>query len=659
MPPLVSMHTPQVMFSLRRLIDHAIFHIKSKSKRNSLPLNLEIILGNLEKLMPQHDRERRMYMIMEPVHSPSNLDASLHNFSRTALIAMVLLSTLFLHACSAGDTISANSGDTGTAPPPSGGGGSGGGSGSDTTAPNITISGPTSSTTYTSSSASLTTLAGTASDNVGVTQVSWSNNLGGSGTASGTTSWSVGSIALQSGTNVITVTARDAANNTRTDTISISYSAGGGGGGSVRAFPGAEGFGASATGGRGGQVVKVTNLNASGTGSLQAALNLTVPRIVVFAVSGVIDSDIYIPHGNLTIAGQTAPGGGITIRGRLYSNYSTGIDNIIIRHVRIRPRAYSAAEGASSDYDGMQFSLNRLAIFDHISVAFGADETFDLYEADDVTVQYSTIEQSSTLGASGHNFGLLNGPDGWRISVHHNLFAHNSDRNPAIANGPADIRNNVSYNVRHGFIHHNPASGHFNIIGNYYKQGPSAALYPFYFDDENGGVAPDLRYYLRDNYIDDPGDYVGVVGNPWATPLLHPTFGSLGLPESPYRVATEHDFSTYTGYVAVTTETATSAYNTVLNKAGAWPRDIVTNKSVQDTLDRTGSWGAAVPTITGLMTGLTPGSAPVDADNDGMADAWESAHGLSPYVDDHNTVMPSGYTAIEDYINELADLLVQ
>ncbi len=157
------------------------------------------------------------------------------------LIAMVLLSTLFLHACSAGDTISANSGDTGTAPPPSGGGGSGGGSGSDTTAPNITISGPTSSTTYTSSSASLTTLAGTASDNVGVTQVSWSNNLGGSGTASGTTSWSVGSIALQSGTNVITVTARDAANNTRTDTISISYSAGGGGGGSTTEIPTASG----------------------------------------------------------------------------------------------------------------------------------------------------------------------------------------------------------------------------------------------------------------------------------------------------------------------------------------------------------------------------------------------------------------------------------
>ena len=430
-----------------------------------------------------------------------------------------------------------------------------------------------------------------------------------------------------------------------------------GSGASVRAFPGAEGFGAAASGGRGGQVVKVTNLNASGAGSLQAALNVPGPRIVVFAVSGVINSDIFIPHGNLTIAGQTAPGGGITIRGRLFSNYSPGIDNIIIRHVRIRPRPYTPAEGAANQYDGMQFSLNRLAIFDHISVAFGVDETFDLYEADDITVQYSTIEQSSTLGDVGHNYGLLNGPNGWRISIHHNLFAHNSNRNPAIANGPADVRNNVAYNVKHGFVHHNPATGRFNIIGNYYKQGPNDALHPFFFDDENGGTAPDLRYYLRDNYIDDPGDFVGSVDNPWATPPLHSTFGSLGLPVS-YRAATEHDFSTYPGYVAVTTEAASAAYDTVLNKAGAWPRDIVTNKSVQDARDRTGNWGANVPTITGLMTGLTPGTPPVDSDNDGMADTWETARGLNPLNgNDHSTILPSGYTAIEEYINELASLL--
>ena len=432
---------------------------------------------------------------------------------------------------------------------------------------------------------------------------------------------------------------------------------GGGGTQGVRAFPGAEGFGAAVTGGRGGRVVKVTNLNANGTGSLQAALNLNEPRIVVFDVSGVIDGDIDLPYGNVTIAGQTAPGAGITIRGHFFSEYRSGIDNIIVRHIRVRPRGYTSAEGPVDQYDGMQFSLNKRAIFDHISVGFGVDETFDLYEMTDVTVQYCTVEQASELGDPGHNYGLINGPDGRRISVHHNLFAHNSNRNPAIANGPADVRNNVAYNVQHGFIHHNPASGPFNIIGNYYRQGPSDSLYPFYFDDENGGAATDLRYYLRDNYVDDPGDYVGSVDNPWATPLLHPTFGNLGLPSS-YQATTENDFTGISGYYPVTTEPATLAYETVLNKAGAWPRDVTTQKSVQDTRNRTGSWGANIPT--NLLQGLTPGTPPPDSDNDGISDSWESAHGLDPTLaTDCNTVMPSGYAAIEEYINELADDLLR
>ncbi len=562
-------------------------------------------------------------------------------------IGLALALALQLSACTDG-AVSSSAG---------GGGGSGGG---DTTPPTISITGPTSSPNYTATTATIP-LSGNSADSVGVTQVSWSNNRGGSGTASGTTTWSVASVNLLTGDNIITVTARDAANNTASDVLTVSYNPGGGTPG-VRAFPGAEGFGAPATGGRGGRVVKVTNLNASGAGSLQAALNLNEPRIVVFAVSGVIDGDITIPYGNLTIAGQTAPGGGITIRGKLHSDYSAGIDNIIIRHVRIRPRVFSAVEGNPNQYDAMQFSLNRLMIFDHISLSFGVDENFDLYEADDVTVQYSTIEQSSELGGLfgaevGHNYGLINGPAGFRISVHHNLFAHNKNRNPAIANGPAEVRNNVAYNVRHGFIHHNPASGRFNIIGNYYKQGLNDTLIPFFFDDENGGTAPDLSYYLRDNYIDDPGDLVGSIDNPWLIPAAHSSFSSLGLGVS-YRSATEFDLSTgVSGYVPVSTETSTSAYNSVLNKAGAWPRDVVTQKSVQDTIARTGVWGANIPA--NLMEGLVPSAAPVDADNDGMADAWELAHGLNPANgNDHSTVMPSGYTAIEEYINELASILV-
>ncbi|MCP4448705.1 MAG: pectate lyase precursor, partial [Myxococcales bacterium] len=151
----------------------------------------------------------------------------------------------------------------------------------------------------------------------------------------------------------------------------------------MRAFPGAQGFGALATGGRGGRVVKVTTLNASGPGSFGAAIDLDEPRIIVFEVSGAIEADFEIPYGDVTIAGQTAPGGGITIQGRLFGAYPEG----------------------------------------------------------------------------EHNYGLINGPDGQRVSLHHNLFAHHKNRSPAIANGPAEIRNNIMFNVRHGFIHHNPASG--------------------------------------------------------------------------------------------------------------------------------------------------------------------------------------------------------
>ncbi len=422
------------------------------------------------------------------------------------------------------------------------------------------------------------------------------------------------------------------------------------------AFPGAEGFGARATGGRGGRVIKVTNLRSQGAGSFQAALDVREPRIIVFDVSGVIDGDQFIRHGNVTIAGQTAPGGGITIRGRLYAEYRYGIDNLIIRHLRVRPRPFSRAEGTPSQYDAIQLSRCRNLILDHVSAAFGVDETIDLYEARDVTVQWSTIEQSSTY--DNHNYGLLNGPAGGRISVHHNLFAHHLNRNPAIANGPAEIINNVVYNVRHGFVHHNPASGRFNIIGNYYKQGPNNQLIPFYFDDENGGADKTLRYHLRDNYIDDPGDFVGAVENPWSQPARHPSFRDLALPATYWSQAPSRFDQDSRSHVPVTIEDAQRALHSVLQKAGAWPRDGVTRLSVQETRDRTGSWGARTPRD--LMDGLAPLAAPVDTDGDGMPDTWEQAHGLDPRNnDDHSRILPSGYTAIEEYLNNLAEGLVR
>lgn len=425
------------------------------------------------------------------------------------------------------------------------------------------------------------------------------------------------------------------------------------------AFPGGEGPGAAATGGRGGKVIKVTTLDPTGPGSLQAALSASGPRVIVFAVSGVIKGHLTLDHGDVTVAGQTAPGGGITIEGQLVND--TAENNVIFRHLRIRPPPRPSSINGNQ-YDGLRLWQQDKVIIDHCSISWGVDETVDFYESNDVTIQWSTIEEAQTNAGHpdgpNHNYGLIQGPDGRRIAVHHNLFASNLNRNPAIANGPADVRNNVAYNVRHGFVHHNPASGAFNIVGNYYKQGPDNTLFPFFFDDENSTPAASLKYFLADNFIDDPGDNCSrVVDDPW-TDKCHPTFADMNAPVS-LRSPTAFDFAnTVPGWIAVTTQPAAQAYELVLARAGAFPRDAVTTRIVDEVKSRTGSFGVqANDRPADLMAGLSAKAAPKDTDNDGMPDEWETANGLNPAVDDSASVRPSGYTAIEEYINGLADAL--
>jgi pectate lyase len=421
--------------------------------------------------------------------------------------------------------------------------------------------------------------------------------------------------------------------------------------GGIPAFPGAEGFGAKVTGGRGGRVIKVTTLAASGPGSLRSAVEQSGPRIIVFDVSGVIEGDVEIKHGHVTIAGQTAPSGGITIKGRLLGRYEYGVDNIIVRHVRVRPVFPGGDKGHL--YDAIQLSRNAKLMIDHVSASFAIDETIDVYSAQDVTVQWSVMESSATTGheEGKHNYGFINGPNGARTSFHHNLCAHHRNRCPAIANGPAEVLNNVMYNVEHGFVHHNPAKGTFNIVGNYFKSGPSATLYPLYFDDENKHKAAGLSYFLNDNTIDDASSPCnGRVDNPWRQCKQ-----DLRAPES-LRAETKPKLTSGL-HVPVTLQASRAAYDAVLKSAGAFPRDVVSRRTIKETRDRTGDWGTRVPTD--LMAGLKPASPPADQDGDGMADSWERKHSLDPTDGtDHKKKMPSGYTAIEDYINELADRLV-
>ena len=149
-------------------------------------------------------------------------------------------------------------------------------------------------------------------------------------------------------------------------------------------------------------------------------------------------------------------------------------------------------------------------ILDHLSCSWACDETIDIYSARDVTVQWCSIEESAITGhpEGRHNYGLISGPRGENVSIHHNLFAHHARRCPAIANGPADVRNNVIYNFRDGLSHegHKPNDRGFNVIGNYYKRGPSdPKIFPFCFRG-------DVSYYLRDNFVEG----VGIIQDPWA-----------------------------------------------------------------------------------------------------------------------------------------------
>ena len=407
-------------------------------------------------------------------------------------------------------------------------------------------------------------------------------------------------------------------------------------------FPGAEGFGADNPGGRGGRVIHVTNLNPEGPVSLQEALSTPGPRIIVFDTSGVIPGNVYLDYGRVTIAGQSAPGAGITIKGLIATDHvplDRKIEDVVIRFLRLRPDPNTELNQSG---DGIRITYASRVVLDHLSIAWSSDETIDVFTSSDVTVQWCTVDEGDTTGHEEgvHNYGLIQGPDGHRISIHHNLFAHHKRRNPAVANGPADVVNNVVYNFRDGFLHDNRTNDlTFNIIGNYYKHGPSDPdIFPFCF--RNSG-----HYYLRDNWIEG----TGMIQDPWFEKGRHK-----GLAYYADR-GTKEEKPAETP--PLTIQDPREAYTLVLESAGCFPRDILTREVIEDVKAGTGAWGRR--TVDDLMAGLRAGVKPLDSDNDGIADAWEKANGLdSGDSADYNTVMTSGYTAVEEYLNHLAQQLL-
>lgn len=389
------------------------------------------------------------------------------------------------------------------------------------------------------------------------------------------------------------------------------------------AFPGAEGYGAYATGGRGCQVVHVTNLNAAGTGSLAEAVSQP-NRFVVFDVGGVIDitgKSITIAS-NITIAGQTAPGEGITIYGgRVIASKSK---NIIMRYIRMR-----GGKSVNSSKCTLTLDECENLIMDHCSVSWGPWDNVHIKDANNITWQYCINSE----GIEPQRFGsITDGTRNW--TIHHCLWANNKSRNPKMK-CYLQYYNNVVYNYAMGIIGgHSAADNYQDVVNNYFIAGPDGSAK--YFDD---WTATD-HLYSAGNYFDGncDGQLNGtlITDHHNATPMANPNFN------------TSHPMNI---------ESAEKAYYTIVDHVGASRVRDSHDKRILEQLMSLGTKGSFIANednVGGIGT-VANGPKPVDTDNDGMPDVWELEHGLNPNVDDANAyTLGGGYTNIEHYVNSLA-----
>ncbi len=415
----------------------------------------------------------------------------------------------------------------------------------------------------------------------------------------------------------------------------------------VKAFPGAQGFGSSTPGGRGGRVINVTNLNDSGPGSLRAAARATGRRIVVFRVSGTIrlKSDIDIVSPYLTIAGQTAPGGGITLRADPCNGKGVlGVHthDVVLRYLRLRPGPHPCAgPGESSDGIVVYKAGAHHVVVDHCSISWAVDENISLYDdAHHVTFSWNIVSEGlshSTHAEGEHSKGAhLSGENTYRISFHHNLLAHNNDRNPQPTNpGLADIRNNVIYNYGKNAALTSNSHGRprFNFVGNYFRPGRDTDRSEYELD-VYGSTSVGWAFYVRGNR--GPHRASSALPNRYT---VDPA-GRASMVPQPFPGA------------GVRTTSAATALSEVLAGAGArvQHRDAVDRRVVRDVRERTGRI-IGDPSEVGGWPALPATSPPPDRDRDGMPNRWEQARGLDPDRNDSaGDRNADGYTNIEEYL---------
>lgn len=391
------------------------------------------------------------------------------------------------------------------------------------------------------------------------------------------------------------------------------------------AFPGAEGFGSQAKGGRGGQVIMVTTLADSGTGSLRACAMTSGPRTCIFRTGGIIplSSDLIITSPFLTIAGQTAPGGGITITG---GTISIRTNDVILQYLRSR-----------SSFDGINIigTTAYNIMIDHVSVSWGQDENMSTYTTagsattKNITIQWSLLSE----GLLSHSKGLLLG-NSTDVSVHHTLFAHNEERNPRCQRGNIDVVNNVIYNygTSNGWCDSAHGAVQINYIGNFTKKGSNSGDVAELRADS--GVSVFAQGNIGPHRTSDSADQWAVIGGSGHT-----------------KVNSKFSFP------AITTTTAQEAYTAVLAQAGASKILTATGTLVsrRDPIDTriiaevTNGNGAQTSTAGSIPT-LDPGTPYPDSDTDGMSDTWEQTTFQNLAQTASGDSDNDGYTNLEEFL---------
>tara|TARA_R110002096_G_scaffold435826_2_gene663505 strand:+ start:18168 stop:19643 length:1476 start_codon:yes stop_codon:yes gene_type:complete len=428
--------------------------------------------------------------------------------------------------------------------------------------------------------------------------------------------------------------------------------------GPLRAFPGAEGFGAATIGGRGGQVLYVDNLNDSGPGSLRAAVETTGPRTIVFSVAGTIElqSSLRITEPYITIAGHSAPGGGIALRTAdtvTSPAIVSDADEVIIQHLRVRP---GASTELSNSVDAITIVGGKNIVLANSSFSWATDENINLwYDASDFTMQECISSEglfdSTHTYQEPHSKGFIAGPDNARMSLIRNLFASNDDRNPLLqSDSPYEVVNNVIYNgYQVGTSLSLMPATQANLIGNVYLPGPNyrPSRYQVIVGAANDLPLPDAAIYVSDN-ISPRSD----TKNDWAVMGWSGIHGG-DYNGSPLPTAVRADAPFAMADAAATPIAASELVDDLLPTVGASlpTRDAVDARIVSDVQNGTGGLVDSVAEAGGWPE-LAAGEPTVDTDRDGLPDAWETARGLNP-EDSSDSIADrdnDGYSNLEEYL---------